>query len=169
MTIVFLILGLVLVVLGAHWLVGGSSVIARRSGMSEFLIGLTIVGMGTSMPEFVVSLFGTINGNGAVAIGNVVGSNIANILLILGIAALIRPMGVSRGAAKIDMPYNIVVMVALLFMCFGFGLNASGVISRLDGAILLAMFLGFMFYSFRVGMKRQRHEKIPFGLPLCWS
>ena len=92
--ILILLAGLALVVLGADWLVDGSSAIARKAGLSEFVIGLTIVGIGTSMPELVVSLTGALKGSSDIAIGNVVGSNIFNVLLILGLSAVIRPIGI---------------------------------------------------------------------------
>ena len=88
--------GLALVILGAEWLVDGASSIARKAGLSEFLIGMTIVGIGTSMPELVVSLTGALKGNADIAIGNVVGSNIFNVLMILGVTALISPIAITR-------------------------------------------------------------------------
>lgn len=115
--ILLLLAGLVLLILGAEWLVDGSSSIARRAGLSEFLIGMTIVGIGTSMPELVVSLTGALKGSADIAIGNVVGSNIFNVLLILGLTAIISPIIITPGNKKRDMPLNI--LVCLLLICFG--------------------------------------------------
>ena len=93
--ILLLLVGLGLVVLGADWLVNGASSIARRAGISEFVIGLTIVGFGTSCPELVVSLSGAIEGNSDISVGNVVGSNIFNVLFILGLTAMVLPVGMT--------------------------------------------------------------------------
>ena len=98
--LLILLIGLALVVKGADWLVDGSSAVARRAGLSEFLIGMTVVGIGTSMPELVVSLTGAIRGSADIAIGNVAGSNIFNVLLILGLTALIRPVGMTPGRCR---------------------------------------------------------------------
>ena len=94
--ILILIGGLILILLGANWLVDGSSSIAKKAGVSEFVIGLTIVGIGTSMPELVVSCTGAFQGNADIAIGNIIGSNIFNVMLILGVTALICPLIIQR-------------------------------------------------------------------------
>ena len=135
--ILILVVGLVLVVLGADWLVDGSSSIARKAGLSEFVIGLTIVGIGTSSPELVVSLTGALKGNADIAIGNIVGSNIFNVLFILGFTALVRPIAMTRENVRIDIPINIIVTVLLIL--FGmhhtlFGIGDEDALSRLDGA-----------------------------------
>ena len=121
MTIIWLLVGLGLIVLGADWLVDGASSIARKAGVSEFVIGLTIVGFGTSCPELVVSLTGALEGNADIAIGNVIGSNIFNVLFILGLTALICPVSMSKENRKKDIPLTIVVTVMLL----AFGLNST--------------------------------------------
>ena len=144
--IFLLVLGLALVVVGADFLVDGSSAIARRLGISEFVIGLTIVGMGTSAPEMVVSLIGAIQGNGDIAVGNVLGSNIFNTLLILGVTALILPMDILRENRRRDIPMNLAGTLILIGLgCWGMGL------SQLDGAILLALFATYMVYCFHSG------------------
>lgn len=156
MNVVMLLGGLILVIFGADLMVSGSVAVAKRYRMPEFLIGLTVVGIGTSMPELVVSFIGGLEGKGAIAVGNVVGSNLANTLLILGTAALIRPISISPAAIKTDIPYNIFVTVVLFFMCFGFTFWNSpqaGTISRLDGIILLLLFTVYMIYSFRTTPK----------------
>ena len=114
LSILILLAGLLLVVFGADILVDGSSTIARKAGLSEFLIGLTIVGIGTSLPELVVSMNGALHGNADIAIGNVMGSNLFNVLLILGITALIRPVGISRDNLSKDIPLNIIASVLLI-------------------------------------------------------
>ena len=121
----------------------GSSSIARRFGLSEFIIGLTIVGIGTSTPEMVVSFFSAIQGKADMAIGNVVGSNIFNTLLILGITAVICPIKISKNAIRKDIPLNIAITVLLIVL----GMN--GVLSRIDGAILLGIFIWYMWSSFK--------------------
>lgn len=149
--IVFLLVGLALIVFGADYLVEGASSIARRFGLSEFVIGLTIVGMGTSAPEMVVSFIGAVHGNADIAIGNVVGSNIMNTLLILGVTALILPMAITPSNRKRDIPMNILITVLLIvlgleYTIFRFGTDG---LSRLDGGILLAVFLVYMYLSFK--------------------
>ena len=141
--ILILLAGLALVVLGADWLVDGSSTIARKAGLSEFVIGLTIVGIGTSTPELVVSLTGALKGNADIAIGNIVGSNIFNTLFILGFTALIRPISMTRDNVKTDIPLNIITTVLLII--FGmhftlFGIGNDNTLSRLDGVIFLILF-----------------------------
>lgn len=147
---ILLLVGLALVVFGADYLVDGASGIARRFGLSEFVIGLTIVGMGTSAPEMVVSFIGAVQGNADIAIGNVVGSNIFNTLLILGITALILPMAITPSNKKRDIPVNIIITVLLVLLGMErtfFGIGTDG-LSRVDGAILIVMFIAYMWFCF---------------------
>ena len=149
-----LLVGLGLVVLGADWLVEGASSIARKAGLSEFLIGMTIVGIGTSMPELVVSLTGALKGNADIAIGNVVGSNIFNVLMILGVTALINPILITDSNKRRDIPLNILATVLLI--CFGmqhtlFGFGSSDTINAMEGGIFLLLFAVYMLYSFKTG------------------
>ena len=149
--VILLLVGLALIVFGADILVEGASSVARRFGLSEFIIGLTIVGMGTSAPEMVVSFIGAAHGNADIAIGNVVGSNIMNTLLILGVTALILPMGITRENRKRDIPVNILTTVLLIILglehtLFGFGTDG---LSRWDGGILIFFFLLYMWLSFK--------------------
>lgn len=149
--ILILIAGLVMVVIGAEALVNGSSAIARKFGISEFVIGLTIVGMGTSAPEMVVSFIGAIGGNANIAVGNVIGSNIFNTMLILGITAMILPMNITRLNLKKDIPINIIITLLLLVLGMNhaiFGIGADS-LSRIDGAVLLALFCLYMYISFK--------------------
>ncbi len=146
-----LLVGLALVVFGADYLVDGASGIARRFGLSEFVIGLTIVGMGTSAPEMVVSFIGAAQGNADIAIGNVVGSNIFNTLLILGITALILPMNITATNKKRDIPVNILITVLLVLLGMEytfFGMGTDG-LNRVDGAILTGLFIAYMWFCFR--------------------
>ena len=157
----YLILGLILIVVGANFLVDGSSFIARKFKISEFVVGLTIVGMGTSTPELVVSMISGIQGSGDIAIGNVVGSNIANIFLILGMTALISPIGFTKTNIKLDLPICIATSVLLLLLSFDtlfFGQDAN-IIGRIDSIILLLGFIAFMIYSFKVSDKENDESK----------
>lgn len=149
--IAILIAGLLLILFGANYLVDGSSSIARRFGLSEFIIGLTIVGIGTSTPEMVVSFISAFNGNADMAIGNIVGSNILNTMLILGITAIIAPLVITKSNLKRDIPLNICVTVLLILLGMNAGIFGIGenVLSRVDGAILLALFVWYMWTSFK--------------------
>ena len=149
--IVILLGGLLLILFGANWLVDGSSSIAKRFGISEFVIGLTIVGIGTSTPEMVVSFLSAFQGKADMAIGNIVGSNIFNTMMILGVTALIAPLAITKSNLKKDIPLNIIVTVLLIllgmnFTIFGIG---SDQLSRIDGAILLLIFAWYLWSSFR--------------------
>ena len=155
--VLLLVGGLVLIVKGADWLVDGASGIARRFGLSEFVIGLTIVGMGTSAPEMVVSFIGAIQGNADISIGNVVGSNIMNTLLILGLTALILPMAVTPSNKKRDIPVNVLITVILIVLGLKHtitGLGSNG-LSQVDGGILLAIFIVYMWSCFVNGQVEQ--------------
>ncbi len=153
MTIQILILlgGLALILFGANWLVDGSSSIAKRFGISEFVIGLTIVGIGTSTPEMVVSFLSAFQGKADMAIGNIVGSNIFNTLMILGVTALIAPMAITKSNLKRDIPLNIIVTVILILLGMNFTIFGMGQdqLSRIDGAILLAIFAWYLWTSFK--------------------
>ena len=149
--ILWIVAGLVMILVGSDWLVEGASGIARKYGLSEFIIGMTIVGIGTSMPELVSSALSAVGGHGDMALGNVTGSNICNILLILGVTALISPIAYTRSNIRKDLPMAIAVSVALLvFLYNGFGLfgDVPG-ISRVDASYLLSFFAIFMIDSFR--------------------
>ena len=147
-----LIAGLVLILFGANYLVDGSSSVARRFGLSEFVVGLTIVGIGTSTPEMVVSFMSAFQGKADMAIGNIVGSNIFNTMLILGVTALICPLTITRNAIRRDIPLNIIVTMLLIVLGLNatlFGIGEGDVLSRVDGAILLAIFAWYMWSSFK--------------------
>lgn len=146
-----LIGGLILILLGANYLVDGSSSIAKRFGISEFVIGLTIVGIGTSSPEMVVSFMSAFQGKADMAIGNIMGSNIFNTLMILGITALISPLVITRSNLKKDIPLNFLVTLLLVLLgmnCTLFGIG-NDVLNRFDGVLLLAIFAWYLWSSFR--------------------
>ena len=149
--ILLLIAGLLLILFGANYLVDGSSSVAKKFGLSEFVIGLTIVGIGTSTPEMVVSFLSSLQGKADMAVGNIVGSNIFNTMMILGVTALIAPLTITKGNLKRDIPLNILVTVLLIVLgmnltLFGKGQNQ---LCRLDGVILLAIFAWYMWRSFK--------------------
>ena len=134
-----------------NWLVDGSSSIAKRFGISEFVIGLTIVGIGTSTPEMVVSFLSSFQGKADMAIGNIVGSNIFNTMMILGVTALIAPLAITKSNLKKDIPLNIIVTLLLIILGMNFTLFGKGEdqLSRLDGVILLGVFAWYIWSSFR--------------------
>ncbi|MBQ1937611.1 MAG: calcium/sodium antiporter [Bacteroidales bacterium] len=176
MEYVILLISLVGIVFGADYLVDGSVSIARRYKVSDFVIGAAIVGIGTSMPELVVSFIGALGGNADVAIGNVVGSNIFNVLGILGLTALFFPVAVGKDNLKFELPFCIAVSVILLLLVYNFFTGGDAVIGRVDGLILLACFAFFMFYSFyRDGkQKKAKVEQSPEEseekvTPLWWA
>lgn len=149
--IFILLAGLSLILFGANWLVDGSSSIAKRFGISEFVIGLTIVGIGTSTPEMVVSFLSSFQGKADMAIGNIVGSNIFNTMMILGVTALIAPLAITKSNLKKDIPLNIIVTILLILLGMNFTLFGKGQdqLSRIDGVILLAVFAWYIWTSFR--------------------
>lgn len=142
--------------LGADWLVAGAVNIARKFRVSDFVIGAAIVGIGTSMPELVVSFFGALKGNADVAIGNVVGSNIFNVLGILGLTALCFPVAIDKKNMTFEIPFCIFVSVVLMILAFNFFNGTAPSISRIDGWILITLFAGFMWYSFSRDRKKAK-------------
>lgn len=157
MEYIILIASLAGIVFGADFLVAGAVSLARRYKVSDFVIGAAIVGVGTSMPELVVSFIGALNGNADVAIGNVVGSNIFNVLGILGLTAVFFPVAIDRKNMKFEIPLCIGVSILLTILVFNFFNGSPAVISRPDGLLLLAVFAGFLWYSFY----RDRKEAAP--------
>lgn len=148
MEYVILILSLAGIVFGADFLVAGAVSIARKYRVSNFVIGAAIVGVGTSMPELVVSFLGAVNGNADVAIGNVVGSNIFNIMGILGLTAIFFPVAIERKNLKFEIPLCIGASGVLTLLALNFFSGTPASISRLDGILLLSLFALFMWYSF---------------------
>lgn len=149
MTYFLLLLGFLALVKGASLLVEGASSIARRFNISDFAIGMTVVAFGTSTPELFVTLIAALGGSPDIAVGNVIGSNISNTLLILGVTALISPLAVSRGTVWREMPFGLLASCALLFVAGDAVLDgaAQGVVGRADGLLLLSFFAIFLYYS----------------------
>lgn len=148
LNILFIVIWIVLVLWGADRLTDGAVAVAEKMKMPQIVIGLTIVAMGTSMPEFCVSLISALKGTSDLAVGNIVGSNIFNTLLIVGVSALVAPMSIMKTTVRKDIPFALVASALLLIMCL------DGDISRIDAAILFVMFLIFMYITLR-GAKAQ--------------
>lgn len=168
LNIFFIVIGIVLVLWGADRLTDGAVAVAEKMKMPQIVIGLTIVAMGTSMPEFCVSLISALKGTSDLAVGNIVGSNIFNTLLIVGVSALVAPMSIMKTTVRKDIPFALVTSTLLLIMCL------DGDISRIDAAILFVMFLIFMYITLR-GAKAQgtdveEKEKKPMAtwLSIVW-
>lgn len=153
--------GFVMLAKGADWFVEGAAGIAMRFGIPQLVIGLTIVAMGTSAPEAAVSIAAALKGNADITIGNIVGSNILNILVILGLAAAIVPLAVAKSTVRIEMPFMLAVTALLFYQ------GRDGSISFADGAVLLLAFAVYMMYLYTMAMKSNvdSSETGP-GLPL---
>lgn len=158
MEYLILMVSLAGIVFGADWLVDGAVSIARKYKVSDFVIGAAIVGIGTSMPELVVSFIGALEGNSDIAIGNIVGSNIFNILGILGITAIFLPIAISKDNMRFEIPACIFVSVLLTLMAMNFFNGTPAVIGKIDGLILLILFGLYMWYSFHRDRKKQTVE-----------
>jgi cation:H+ antiporter len=154
-------LGLFFLIKGADLLVDGASAIAKRLKVSDLVIGLTIVAFGTSMPELIVSLFSAISGNTDIAIGNIIGSNIANIFLILGVSAIIYPISVKHGTVWREIPFSLLaaVMLGILANDAFFNNAASSGLERIDGLVLIGFFTVFLFYTFGVAKNNRNDAK----------
>ncbi len=145
-----LVVGFAMLIKGADWFVEGASKIADKFGIPQLVIGLTIVAMGTSAPEAAVSITSAIKGSAGITIGNVVGSNIMNVLVILGITAVIRAVAVQKSTIRYEIPFTIIITVVLAVL----GLTDNR-ISRLDGVILWALFIVYLLYLLRMAKKGQ--------------
>lgn len=163
MEFIVLLISLFGIVFGADFLVSGAVSIARKLKVSDFVIGAAIVGVGTSMPELVVSFIGALKGNADVAIGNVVGSNIFNVLGILGITALFFPVAVERANIKFEIPLCIAISVLLVLLVFNFFNGEEAVIGRVDGLLLLALFGTYLYFSFRNDKKGESSSEPSLG------
>ncbi len=165
MNIIWLIIGLVLILVGANALIDGASSVARRMGISDLVVGLTVVAFGTSAPELVISVISAINGSPGLAVGNVVGSNIFNVLAIIGITALVRPIIVQKSVMSLEIPMVILSSMLLLILGNSGWINGSGIneVSRVSGILLLIFFLLFMRYTFASAknpdLDKQEEEK----------
>lgn len=151
---VLLVVGFIMLVKGADWFVEGASGIADRFGIPQLVIGLTIVAMGTSAPEAAISIASALKGSAGITVGNVIGSNIMNVLLILGITALIVPLQVQMSTFRAEIPFVAAITVLLLAL----GMNGDS-LSRLDGGILLALLVLFLFYLLQMAKKGKGQEE----------
>ncbi len=149
LNLLLIVLGIVLVIWGADRMTDGSVAIAQRLKIPQIVIGLTIVAMGTSMPELCISMVSALKGTPDLAVGNVVGSNIFNTMLIVGVAAMVAPMTILRSTVKKDIPWAVFGSVALMLMCL------DNDISRIDAIILFAAFILFMFLTLKNAKKKQ--------------
>lgn len=140
--IFLLVLGFAMLVKGADWFVDGTSGIARKLGIPQLVVGLTIVAMGTSAPEAAVSITAALKNNAGIAIGNVVGSNILNILIILGITAVLIPVAIQKSTLWVEIPYMLAVTIVLTLM------GLDGRVSRMEGVLLWGLFLIYLAYLF---------------------
>lgn len=158
--ILILITGFGILIKGADWLVDGARKIALKFGLSELLIGITLISWGTSMPEFVVSLLAQYNNEPDLVIGNVLGSNIANILLILGATAIVRPLPVHRNTVLSEIPFSLAAALLIGFVANSALLHVEGsqlMINRFDGLLILLFFILFMLYVVKVAKEDQNN------------
>lgn len=152
--VILLVLGFVLLIKGADWFVDGAAGIAARFGIPQLVIGLTIVAMGTSAPEAAVSITAALSGSAGITIGNVVGSNIMNILVILGITSIITAIAVQKSTVRYEIPFMLFVMLALMVLGM-----LGGTVSRLDGIILWILFIIYLVYLFMMAKKGTSEEE----------
>lgn len=150
-----IIIGFILLIKGADILVEGASVIAKKMHISEIVIGLTIVSIGTSMPEVFVSVTSTMQGYSDMSLGNIIGSNICNLLLVLGISSLIRPVKFQKQTKWIDNFLSIIITIIFLIIC-----NTNLEIDRIEGCVLITLFSFFLIYTVVIGIKNKRYEPI---------
>ncbi len=149
LSLFLLILGFGALILGANWLVNGATSVGVRAKLSPLIIGLTIVAFGTSLPEMVVNIFSCIKGSPGLAIGNIIGSNTMNILLILGVSSMIFPIDVSRVSIRRDIPVGFIATFAIALMANDFFRGTSGTINWIEGLVLLAMGFGYLYLTFK--------------------
>lgn len=157
LSVVLLLVGLALVVYGSDILVDGASAVAKKIGISDFVIGIVIVGFGTSCPELVVSVTGALEGSSAIALGNVVGSNIFNVLFILGLTAVLSPIAITRQNKSIDIP---ILLGVTLFFCL---IVLKGTLNRIDAVIFLLIFAAYIYYNFKTGKQDSEEEDVNGG------
>ncbi len=158
---ILFIIGFLFLIKGADFLVDGASAIAKKLNVSDLIIGLTIVAFGTSAPELIVNIFASAQGNTEIAIGNVLGSNIINILVILGISSIIYPLLVTKDTVWKEIPFCLFVTILFGFLANDvlFFKNSTAQISRIDGLILLIFFVVFIYYIFKVAKKQRNNNK----------
>ena len=153
LSVLYILIGVVVVLWGADRLTEGAVGVAERLRIPQFVIGLTIVAIGTSMPEFCVSLVSALKGTADLAVGNVVGSNIFNSLLIVGITAMVAPMTILKSTVRLDIPFALLASVMLAAFCY------DGELTRLDAGILFGLFLVFMFITLQHAKRGEKKEE----------
>lgn len=160
LTIILFILGFIFLIKGANILVDGSSSIAKRFGLSTFFIGLTIVAFGTSTPELVISVVASIKGSAGIALGNVLGSNISNTLLILGLSAIVTPLLIKRETVNKAIPFSLLATLAVVILANDIFIDGDGPngLTRIDGLVLMLFFIIFIYYTF--GIKKVKKDSI---------
>jgi cation:H+ antiporter len=157
---ILLVVGIVLLIKGADFLVNGASSIARRMNVSDLVIGLTVVAFGTSTPELFVNIFSSIKGNTDIAVGNILGSNIANIFLILGISSVIYPLTVTKGTVWKEIPFSLLAALVLGVLANDHLIDKTGssALTRIDGLVFLSFFIIFIYYSFSIATRIEGME-----------
>ena len=164
-----LIVGFVALILGANWLVNGATSIGVKAKLSPLIIGLTIVAFGTSLPEMIVNVFSCIKGSPGLAIGNIIGSNTMNILLILGVSSMIYPIDVSKISIRRDIPVGFIATLAITLMANDFFRGTSGAINWIEGLVLLGMGAGYLYLTFKKNSENledsenSEQKELPWG------
>ena len=162
-----LIVGFVALIFGANWLVNGAASVGVKAKLSPLIIGLTIVAFGTSLPEMIVNVFSCIKGSPGLAIGNIIGSNTMNILLILGVSSMIYPIDVSRISIRRDIPAGFVATLAITLMANDFFRGTSTTVNWVEGIVLLAMGAGYLWITFKKNSEdsenTETQQELPWG------
>jgi cation:H+ antiporter len=160
-----LLVGFAALILGANWLVNGATSVGIKAKLSPLIIGLTIVAFGTSLPEMIVNVFSCIKGSPGLAIGNIIGSNTMNILLILGVSSMIYPIDVSRISIRRDIPAGFIATFAITLMANDFFRGTSGTINWVEGIVLLLMGFGYLMLTFKKNDDVQDNVEVQESLP----
>lgn len=167
-----LIVGFVALILGANWLVNGATSIGVKAKLSPLIIGLTIVAFGTSLPEMIVNIFACIKGSPELAIGNIIGSNTMNILLILGVSAMIFPIDVSRISIRRDIPAGFIATLAITLMANDFFRGTAATINWVEGIVLLLMGFGYLILTFKKesleSIEPDEKQEMPWGKTIIY-
>ncbi|HAH04651.1 MAG: Na+/Ca+ antiporter, CaCA family [Parcubacteria group bacterium GW2011_GWA2_43_17] len=162
LTYILFIIGFIALIKGADLLVNGASAIAKKLKVSDLVIGLTVVAFGTSMPELFVNIFASLSGNSAIAIGNILGSNIANILLILGVSAIIFPLKVTKGTVWKEIPMSLLAALLMGVMANDYLIDQinNNALTRTDGLALIAFFIIFLYYTFGIAKNETNTDSV---------
>ena len=157
MVYIFFVVGIYLLIKSADWIIDGSSSLSKKLGVSSLIIGLTVVAFGTSLPELVVNLFAAFKGSSEIAFGNIIGSNIANILLVLGIVAVIGNVKIKSETVWKEIPFVLLATFVLFALTAKTFFNGEGLFSWDDGLVLLALFAIFLYYIFQTALKDKKN------------